>query len=41
MEGKLDVLGSHTTWRNCVRDVHEEGGQEEFGGKSIVSNGIG
>ena len=34
MEGELEVVGSHATWKNCVRDVHEEGWQEEVGGKS-------
>ena len=28
--------GSHATWRNYVRDLHEERWQEEVGGKSSV-----
>ena len=39
-EGEFEGLGSHAIWRNCVQDVHEEGGQEEVGGKSS-SSGIG
>ena len=34
MEGKLKVVGSHATWRNCMRDVHEKGWQEEVAEKS-------
>ena len=40
MEGELEVVGVHATWRNCMRDVHEEGWQEEWEG-SLLSSGIG
>ena len=33
MERELEVVGSCTTWRNCMRDVHEERWQEEVGEK--------
>ena len=37
MEGELDVVGSHATWRNYVRDVHEEGWREEVVRKSSLN----
>ena len=36
MDGELEVVGLRITWRNCVLDVHEEGWQEEVGGKSSL-----
>ena len=36
MEGELEVVGLHAAWRNCMRDVHEEGWQEEVGEKSSL-----
>ena len=34
MERELEVVGSRTTWRNCMWNVHDEGWQEEVGEKS-------
>ena len=36
MEGELEVVNSRATWRNCTWGVHEEGWQEEVGGKSSL-----
>ena len=36
MEGELEVVDPHATWRNCVRDVLEEGWQEKMRGKSSL-----
>ena len=37
MEGELEVLGLYATWRNCMRDIYEEGWQEEVGEKSCLN----
>ena len=36
VEGKLEVVDSRVTLRNCVQDVHEAGWQEEVGEKSSL-----
>ena len=36
MDRELEEVGSHTKWRNCVRDVHDEGWHEEVEEKSSL-----
>ena len=33
MEGKLEVVGSHATGKNCIHGADEEDWQEEMGEK--------